>query len=266
MSARKGLVLDANFLLRAVFGKQVRHILEKYEDEARFYTPDVCFRDAQKYIPIISKGRKFGVGLSLTILDQIGRVWSWSTRAFTKNMKAQLALVSVHATQKTDRLSRQPCSLLCQFGRRIKIFLALASRLGHRTASNYTCGEAALLSVRFESDSPQWPLSRPNRNPQGSRRLQPLAQNVVARGNFRDRIGMDDIGAVGQRVAEGDRKICGSRFEGEALVADGGGAPILGDGDDDDGKVKFVFGTIGNLDRTVNPVVVNRRRIEPLER
>lgn len=41
MSRRKGLVLDANILLRAVFGRRVREILEKYEDEARFYTPDV---------------------------------------------------------------------------------------------------------------------------------------------------------------------------------------------------------------------------------
>ena len=74
MSARKGLVLDANTLLRVVFGKQVRHILEKYEDEARFYSPDACFRDAQKYIPEISRDRRFDADLSLAILDQISRV------------------------------------------------------------------------------------------------------------------------------------------------------------------------------------------------
>jgi predicted nucleic acid-binding protein len=65
MSERKGLVLDANILLRAVFGRRVREILEKYEDEARFYTPDVCFEDAQKYIPVISKERRFDVDLGL---------------------------------------------------------------------------------------------------------------------------------------------------------------------------------------------------------
>lgn len=74
MSGGKGLVSDANILLRAVFGKRVLHILEKYEDEARFYTPDVCFRDAQKYIPVISKGRGFDAALSLSILYQIVRV------------------------------------------------------------------------------------------------------------------------------------------------------------------------------------------------
>ena len=38
MTARKGLVLDANILLRAVFGQRVRQILEAYEDQANFYT------------------------------------------------------------------------------------------------------------------------------------------------------------------------------------------------------------------------------------
>jgi predicted nucleic acid-binding protein len=34
MSERKGLVLDANILIRAVLGQRVRQILEKYEDKA----------------------------------------------------------------------------------------------------------------------------------------------------------------------------------------------------------------------------------------
>jgi len=33
MTARKGLVLDANILLRAVFGQRIRQILEGYEDQ-----------------------------------------------------------------------------------------------------------------------------------------------------------------------------------------------------------------------------------------
>ena len=48
--SRKGLVLDANILLRAVLGHKVRNILETYEHQARFYTPDVCFQEAQRYI------------------------------------------------------------------------------------------------------------------------------------------------------------------------------------------------------------------------
>ena len=39
MSRRKGLMLDANILLRAVFGQRVRELLEAYEDEVDFYSP-----------------------------------------------------------------------------------------------------------------------------------------------------------------------------------------------------------------------------------
>jgi predicted nucleic acid-binding protein len=74
VSGTKGLVLDANILLRAVFGKRVRQILEKYENEARFYTPDVCFRDAWKYIPVISRDRRFDTNLGLSVLGHVGRV------------------------------------------------------------------------------------------------------------------------------------------------------------------------------------------------
>lgn len=74
MSERKGLVLDANILLRAVFGRRVRQILEAYEDEARFYTPDLCFQDAQRYIPVISNERGFDVDLGMSVLHQVGRV------------------------------------------------------------------------------------------------------------------------------------------------------------------------------------------------
>jgi|SRR5215472_929977 len=74
MSARKGLVLDANILLKAVFGRRVREMLETYEDQARFYTPDVCFQDAERYITVISNERGLDVDLGLSVLDQIGRV------------------------------------------------------------------------------------------------------------------------------------------------------------------------------------------------
>jgi predicted nucleic acid-binding protein len=53
---------------------RVRQILETYEDQANFYTPDICFDDAQKYIPVISKDRGFDVDLGLSVLDQVVRV------------------------------------------------------------------------------------------------------------------------------------------------------------------------------------------------
>jgi len=51
MTLPKRLILDANILLRGVFGVRVRSLLEKYEESVEFYSPDVCFEDASKYIP-----------------------------------------------------------------------------------------------------------------------------------------------------------------------------------------------------------------------
>ncbi len=71
MTARKGIVLDANILIRAVFGRQVLHLLETYEDRARFYAPEVCFHDALKYVPLISKQRGFDAELRVSFLQEI---------------------------------------------------------------------------------------------------------------------------------------------------------------------------------------------------
>ena len=54
----KGLVLDANILIRAVLGHRVRALLEKYEDEVDFYTPDICYEDARKYTKTASNWRE----------------------------------------------------------------------------------------------------------------------------------------------------------------------------------------------------------------
>lgn len=71
MIAYKGIVLDANILIRAAFGRQVRHVLKKYEDQVRFYTPDVAFGDARKYVIAISELRQVNSGLGLSVLDQL---------------------------------------------------------------------------------------------------------------------------------------------------------------------------------------------------
>jgi predicted nucleic acid-binding protein len=68
------LVLDANILLRGVFGVRVRSLLEAYEDAAAFYSPDVCFDDARKYIPELAGRRNFDPAVGLVVLDQLARI------------------------------------------------------------------------------------------------------------------------------------------------------------------------------------------------
>ncbi len=74
MNVRRGLVLDANILLRAVFGTRVRQLLETYDDAVGFYSPDFCFEEAQRYIPVIAERRGFEADLALAVLEEISRV------------------------------------------------------------------------------------------------------------------------------------------------------------------------------------------------
>ena len=71
MSTRSGLVLDANILIRAVFGKRVRTILEHFEDHCDFYTAEVCIEDALKYIPELCKTRKLDAELPLSVMRRV---------------------------------------------------------------------------------------------------------------------------------------------------------------------------------------------------
>lgn len=65
MNPRKGLVLDANILMRAVLGRRVRELLETYEDIVGFYSPDICFADARRYLgnELEKRGRDTATGL-----------------------------------------------------------------------------------------------------------------------------------------------------------------------------------------------------------
>jgi PIN domain len=74
MTRRKGLVLDANILLRAVFGQRARELLEAFEDAVIFYSPDVCFDDARKYIPDVSSRRRIDPLPGLAVLEEVSNI------------------------------------------------------------------------------------------------------------------------------------------------------------------------------------------------
>lgn len=52
------IVLDANILIRAVLGRRVRQLLESYAaGHVRFYTPEIAYADAEKYLPVLLRKR-----------------------------------------------------------------------------------------------------------------------------------------------------------------------------------------------------------------
>ena len=71
MSASKKLVVDANILLRGVFGTRVRGQLNSYQETVSFYTPNLCVEEALKYVSAIAERRKLDPEESVANLDKI---------------------------------------------------------------------------------------------------------------------------------------------------------------------------------------------------
>ncbi|HTX75513.1 MAG TPA: PIN domain-containing protein [Terracidiphilus sp.] len=67
----KRLVLDANILVRAIFGVRVGILLEKYAGEVEFYTPDHCVSEARENIPGIARIRGIAPTEAESLLDRL---------------------------------------------------------------------------------------------------------------------------------------------------------------------------------------------------
>jgi predicted nucleic acid-binding protein len=71
MRPLKKLVLDANILIRAVYGERVYCLLKKHEDAAEFYSPDHCIEEARKHLPAIAVRRRIAPSLAESALNRI---------------------------------------------------------------------------------------------------------------------------------------------------------------------------------------------------
>jgi predicted nucleic acid-binding protein len=68
------LVLDANILIRAVLGNKVRDLLITNRQTIDFFTPDVCWTDAEKYLPRLFEKRKLPPKPALTLLSNLKKI------------------------------------------------------------------------------------------------------------------------------------------------------------------------------------------------
>jgi predicted nucleic acid-binding protein len=71
MSVTKRIVLDANILIRAVLGKKVRGIIQGFASTTQFFTPDLCYEDAVKYLPMLFTKRNLPVEDALDVLTSL---------------------------------------------------------------------------------------------------------------------------------------------------------------------------------------------------
>lgn len=69
------IVLDANILVRAVLGRRVRALLDDYSPRGvRFFTPEIAFEDAAKYLPGILGKRDKPIADLSAALDYLRQV------------------------------------------------------------------------------------------------------------------------------------------------------------------------------------------------
>ena len=65
------IVLDANILIRAVLGNKVRNLLLDFHEIVDFLVPDICLKDAEKYLPIIFEKRSIPPELGMQVLSDL---------------------------------------------------------------------------------------------------------------------------------------------------------------------------------------------------
>lgn len=70
----KAIVLDANILIRAVLGKRTRELLLEYATTVQFFTPDVAYADARKYLPALLKKRAVRSDAAMAVLDSLNAI------------------------------------------------------------------------------------------------------------------------------------------------------------------------------------------------
>jgi predicted nucleic acid-binding protein len=71
MTPSRRLVLDANILLRGVFGVRVADILTSFQENVDFYSPESCVAEACRHVPRIARTKGLDLSRSLAELEEL---------------------------------------------------------------------------------------------------------------------------------------------------------------------------------------------------
>ena len=69
MEPKRGLVVDANILIRLVLGRRVRELVLEHADRVAFFPPAVCYDDARRYPPGLLVARHMDPGPAVEVLN-----------------------------------------------------------------------------------------------------------------------------------------------------------------------------------------------------
>ena len=89
MTREKGLVLDANILIRAVFGNKVRRIIEAAEGEFVFYCPDFCIDEAHQHVPAIAERNGKALSAAVSTLSDVLLLITSVSRNFYRPLRTE---------------------------------------------------------------------------------------------------------------------------------------------------------------------------------
>jgi predicted nucleic acid-binding protein len=67
----RAIVLDANILIRAVLGKRVRELIVHNTERVQFFSHDVAYADARKYLPALLEKRGVNSASAMAVLDAL---------------------------------------------------------------------------------------------------------------------------------------------------------------------------------------------------
>ena len=67
-------MLDANILIRAIFGKHVRRLIDSSNEHILLCCPDLCFEETLRHIPVISERRMFNAGVAFRNFEEVAQL------------------------------------------------------------------------------------------------------------------------------------------------------------------------------------------------
>ena len=70
----RAIVLDANILIRAVLGKRVRELIADNANSVQFFSPDVAYVDARKYLPSLLEKRGIDSESAMAVLNALQNI------------------------------------------------------------------------------------------------------------------------------------------------------------------------------------------------
>jgi predicted nucleic acid-binding protein len=71
----KALVLDANILIRAVLGKRVREVIERYAEDVSFFVPEPAYSEATEHLTALVEKRGGDPEKALGFLRSLSRLF-----------------------------------------------------------------------------------------------------------------------------------------------------------------------------------------------